>query len=220
MELLQTIVDFIIHIDRYLIWIIEQYGVWVYLILFLIIFVETGLVAMPFLPGDSLLFTAGTLCAVGSMNVFLLMALLFLAAVLGDNTNYAIGNYLGLKVFRKDSRIFNEKHLIRTRGFFDKYGGKTLIIARFVPFIRTYAPFVAGASSMDRKRFLGYNLVGGALWIISLLAVGYFFGNLPIVKENYSVVLLLISVISLSPLIIKFISNLFLKIKKHSIYLF
>jgi membrane-associated protein len=213
MELVQTIVDFIIHIDRYLIWIIEQYGIWVYLILFLIIFVETGLVVMPFLPGDSLLFTAGTLCAIGSMNIFVLMALLFMAAVLGDNTNYAIGNYLGLKVFRKDSKVFNERHLLRTREFFDKYGGKTLIIARFVPFIRTYAPFVAGASSMDKKRFMAYNLIGGALWIVSLLVVGYFFGNLPIVKENYGLVLLLISVISMAPLIIKFISNLLMKIK-------
>ncbi|WP_461532879.1 VTT domain-containing protein [Sinomicrobium sp.] len=211
MELLEIILDFIIHIDKYLIWIIDEYGIWIYLILFLIIFVETGLVVMPFLPGDSLLFTAGMLCATGSMNVVYLAILLFVAAVLGDNVNYRIGHYLGLKVFNKESRIFNEKHLIKTRAFFDKYGGSTLIIARFVPFIRTYAPFVAGASSMDKKRFMLYNLAGGALWIVSLLLLGYFFGNLPIVQENYSIVLLLICVISMAPLFIKFITNLFKK---------
>ena len=213
MELIETIIDVIIHIDQYLIGIIEEYGVWVYLILFVIIFVETGLVIMPFLPGDSLLFTSGMLCATGSMNVVYLMVLLFIAAVLGDNINYRIGNYLGLKVFRKDSRMFNEKHLIRTRAFFDKYGGKTLIIARFVPFIRTYAPFVAGASSMNKKRFMVYNLAGGALWIISLLLLGYFFGNLPMVKEHYSLVLILISILSMVPLFIKFITNFFFKTK-------
>ncbi len=203
MELLKQFIDLFLHLDKHLSEIIQQYGVWTYAILFLIIFIETGLVVMPFLPGDSLLFAAGAFAAKGDMNIGLLMLLLFLAAVIGDTLNYAIGNFLGPKVFSRDYRFIKRKHLERTHEFFEKHGGKTIIFARFIPIIRTFAPFVAGVGSMTYRKFITYNLVGGALWVALFLLAGYLFGNIPFVKENFSLVILGIILVSLLPPIVE-----------------
>lgn len=196
MELL----DFILHVDDHLLEFITNYGVWIYAILFLIIFVETGLVVMPFLPGDSLLFAAGALAAsTGAMDPWVLIPLLFIAAVLGDTLNYHIGRYIGPRVFELESRFINKKHLNATQQFFEKHGGKTIIFARFVPFARTFAPFVAGAGSMNYKFFLTYNIVGAALWISSFVILGYLFGNMPIVKDNFTHLIFGIIILSVLP---------------------
>ena len=208
MELL----DFILHVDDHLLEFITNYGIWIYAILFLIIFVETGLVVMPFLPGDSLLFAAGALAAsTGAMDPVVLVILLFTAAVLGDTLNYHIGKFVGPRVFEMESRFINRQHLIYTQKFFEKHGGKTIIFARFVPFARTFAPFVAGAGSMNYKFFLTYNLIGAFFWVGSFITLGYLFGNMPIVKDNFTYLIFGIIIISVLPGIIGFIRQ---KLKK------
>jgi membrane-associated protein len=205
-ELFKGLIDLILHIDIHLLNIIKDYGVWTYLILFLIIFAETGLVVTPFLPGDSLLFAAGAFAALGSLEVKWLFPLLSLAAVAGDTVNYWLGCILGPKVFHSDNvRFLNRKHLDRTHRFYEKYGGKTIIIARFIPIIRTFAPFVAGIGTMTYWRFIAYNVVGGVGWIAICIFAGYFFGNLPVVKNNFTLVIIAIVIISILPAIIEFI---------------
>ncbi len=208
MELLTEFIDIILHLDRHLIWLIQNYENWIYLILFLIIFCETGLVITPFLPGDSLLFVAGTVAASGVMDVQFLVILLMLAAFSGDNTNYWIGRYLGPKIFtRTDSRILNRKYLEKTNRFYEKHGGKTIIFARFLPIFRTYVPFVAGIGRMVYTRFMTYSALGSFFWINSFIFGGYFFGNVPIVKNNLSFFILGIVLISIIPGIVQFMRN-------------
>jgi membrane-associated protein len=210
MELL----DFILHVDEHLLEFITNYGVWIYAILFLIIFVETGFVVMPFLPGDSLLFAAGALAAsTGAMDPWVLIPLLFVAAVLGDTLNYHIGKYIGPRVFEHESRFINKKHLVATQAFFQKHGGKTVIFARFIPFARTFAPFVAGAGSMNYKFFLTYNVIGAFFWITSFIILGYLFGNMPIVKDNFTHLIFGIIILSVLPGVIGFIKQKFFKSK-------
>ena len=200
MELLTHLIDFIIHIDHHLNAIVQEYGVWTYLILFLIVFCETGLVFTPFLPGDSLLFVVGAIAAIGSLSLPGIIILLCIAAILGDTVNYWIGNLLAPKIFRHEKiPLLNPEYLKRTEKFFEKYGGKTIIIARFVPIIRTFAPFLAGVGKMSYFKFLAYNIIGGILWVLSFTLAGYFFGNLPIVKKNFTLVIFFIIFISLIP---------------------
>ena len=185
MEILTFLIDFIVHIDKYLESFVTSYGMWVYALLFLIIFVETGVVVMPFLPGDSLLFVVGAMCGVGLMSYPLAVALLFVAAVLGDQCNYSLGRYFGPRVFQwEDSRYFNKKAFNQAHAFYERYGGITIVAARFMPFLRTFAPFVAGVSQMTRSKFTLYNIGGGALWVGGIVTAGYFFGNVPFVKAN------------------------------------
>jgi membrane-associated protein len=200
MEWLTQVAGLILHLDRHLLDFATNYGAWVYALLFVIIFCETGLVVTPFLPGDSLLFVAGTVAATGALNVHLLVVLLIVAAVLGDSVNYGIGRWLGPRVFRMpQSWFFNPKHLERANAFYERHGGKTIIIARFVPIVRTYAPFVAGVGSMDYRRFFGFNIVGGIVWVVLLAYGGYLFGNIPWVKQNISLVVIGIIVLSILP---------------------
>lgn len=204
MELLKDFIDLFLHLDQHLNELISQYGTWTYAILWLIVFCETGLVVTPFLPGDSLLFVAGTVAAAGGMNIHLLAVLLIVAAILGDSLNYALGRWLGPRVFRSErSWLFRKDYLDRTNRFFDKHGGKTIIIARFLPIVRTYAPFVAGIGRMEYGRFLFFNVIGAAIWVVSLAYAGYFFGNLPIVKQNLSLVIVLIILLSITPGIVE-----------------
>ncbi len=204
-ELIQYGVDIIIHLDKHLGIIIQQYGFWTHLLLFLIIFCETGLVVTPILPGDSLLFAAGTFAALGSLDLAWLAVSLSIAAVLGDTVNYWIGCLAGPKVFSSGtSRLLNRQYLDRTHQFYEKYGGKTIIIARFVPIVRTFAPFVAGIGSMTYFRFLTYNVVGGIAWILAFVLGGYFFGNIPIVRQNFSLVILAIIIVSILPGVIEY----------------
>ena len=205
------LIDFILHVDAHLLEFITEYGTWIYAILFLIIFVETGLVVMPFLPGDSLLFAAGALSAPNdaAMSPWILIPLLFVAAVLGDTLNYHIGKYIGPRVFEIESRFINKKHLIATQQFFDKHGAKTIIFARFIPFARTFAPFIAGAGSMNYKYFLSFNVIGGLLWITSFVTLGYLFGNLPVVKDNFTHLIFGIIILSVLPGVIGFIKSKF-----------
>ncbi|KAB0583738.1 DedA family protein [Ideonella dechloratans] len=185
MDLLPTLIDFILHVDRYLAEFVAQYGPWVYALLFLIVFVETGLVVMPLLPGDSLLFVVGALAGAGLMNLPLSLAVLLLAAVLGDQLNYSIGRRLGPRVFQwENSRFFNKAAFAQAHAFYERYGGITIVLARFMPFIRTFAPFVAGVAAMSRTRFTAYNLAGGTLWVVGVLMAGYWFGNIGWVKGN------------------------------------
>lgn len=208
------LLDFILHVDEHLFEFITNYGVWIYAILFLIIFVETGLVVMPFLPGDSLLFAAGALAAsTGAMNPWVLIILLFIAAVLGDALNYHIGKYIGPRVFEIESRFINKQHLIKTNHFFEKHGGKTIIFARFIPFARTFAPFVAGASSMNYKFFFTYNIIGAICWVGSFITLGYLFGNMPIVKDNFTHLIFGIIILSVLPGIIGYIRHKFFQKK-------
>ncbi|MCZ8235855.1 MAG: DedA family protein [Inhella sp.] len=187
MELALWLIDFILHVDKHIAAFVGTYGVWVYALLFAIVFVETGLVVMPFLPGDSLLFVVGALCGAGLMNLPLAMGVLIAAAILGDQTNYTIGRYFGPKVFQwEDSRFFNKRAFNTAHEFYEKHGGVTIIIARFMPFIRTFAPFVAGVAEMNRSKFTLYNVAGALIWVISLTVLGYLFGNLPFVKEHLS----------------------------------
>lgn len=185
MDLIATLIDFILHVDQYLAQFVAQYGVWVYALLFLIVFVETGLVVMPFLPGDSLLFVVGALAGADLMHLPLAMGVLLAAAVLGDQLNYSIGRRLGPRVFQwENSRFFNKAAFEQAHGFYDRYGGLTIVLARFMPFIRTFAPFVAGVAAMSRVRFTAYNLAGGALWVVGVMLAGYWFGNIAWVKAN------------------------------------
>jgi membrane-associated protein len=204
-DLLTGLLDLVLHLDRHLLELARDYGPWVYGILFLIVFLETGVVVTPFLPGDSLLFVAGTLAASGKLDVHWLAGLLVVAAILGDSLNYAIGRYLGPRVFRfEDSRFFRKAYIERTHGFFERHGGKTIVIARFIPIIRTYAPFVAGIGGMPYRRFLAFNVGGALLWVGLLTYAGYFFGNLPVVRENLTAVILGIVFVSLLPGIVEF----------------
>src|SRR5512134_3675530 len=209
MDLVYWFVDFFLHLDKHLAEVIQAYGAWTYGLLFTIVFLETGLVVTPLLPGDSLLFAAGSFAALGALDVGLLFVLLTVAAVLGDTVNYAIGHYLGPKVFHyPKSRFFNPDHLRKTHDFYEKYGGKTIIIARFVPIVRTFAPFVAGIGAMTYLRFLAYNVIGGLLWVAICLFSGYFFGNLPFVRSNFSVVILVIILISVLPAVVEYLRHL------------
>jgi membrane-associated protein len=201
MDLLWLLVDVVLHLDRHLSEIIQQYGVWTYLILFLIVFCETGLVVTPFLPGDSLLFAVGTFAALGALDLGLVIALLSAAAILGDSVNYAIGAKVGPRVFRREGvRFLNRKHLDRTHEFYERYGAKTIVIARFVPIVRTFAPFVAGIGRMRYGHFLFYNAAGG---LLSLVLGGYLFGNIPVVRRNFSLVIFAIIVLSILPGVIE-----------------
>ncbi|MBK7601578.1 MAG: DedA family protein [Acidobacteria bacterium] len=200
MELIKYLIDFVLHLDKHLVELVQHYGVWTYALLFLIIFCETGLVVTPFLPGDSLLFAIGALAAKGALNIYWVMILLSLAGILGDTVNYWIGQSVGPKVFvSSSSRWLNRSHLERTHEFYEKYGGKTIIIARFIPIIRTFAPFVAGIGRMSYAKFLAYNVVGGILWICLFSLAGYWFGNIPVVKNNFTLVIFAIIIISVLP---------------------
>lgn len=200
MDFIKHLIDIALHLDKYLSTIIQQYGLWTYGILFFVIFFETGFVVVPFLPGDSLLFAAGTFAALGALKLGWLLALLTAAAIIGDTVNYWVGHYVGPKVFHQEkARFFKKEHLQRTHAFFEKYGGKTIIIARFVPIVRSFAPFVAGIGSMSYGKFISYNIIGGAAWVVLLTGAGYFFGNIPIVKQNFSLVIIAIIIISTIP---------------------
>lgn len=202
--MLASLIDFILHIDQHLIELTQTYGLWIYAILFLIVFCETGLVVTPFLPGDSLLFAAGAVAALGGMNVHIAAALLLAAAVIGDAVNFAIGKYFGEKLFAKpDSRVFKREYLDKTHAFYEKYGGKTIILARFVPIVRTFAPFVAGMGNMHYGRFIRYNIIGALMWVGLLTYAGYFFGELPVVKNNFGLVVIGIIVVSVLPMAVE-----------------
>ncbi len=202
MELLKTTIDFFLHLDRHLSEIITQHGTWTYAILAAIVFAETGLVVTPLLPGDSLLFAAGTFAALGSLDPVVLNVLLFAAVIAGDNLNYWIGRYIGPRAFTSTSRLFRRKYLERTQAFFARHGGKTIIMARFVPIVRTFTPFVAGIGAMKYPRFLVYSLAGGAIWVTGFVWAGYFFGNLPVVRENFGLVVIGIIALSVVPVIV------------------
>ncbi len=222
MEFLQTVLDFFLNLDKHLYTMILDYGLWIYLILFLIIFVETGLVVMPFLPGDSLLFAAGTFCAgvigatgeTASLNLWLILALLTIAAILGDTLNYYLGKNVGLRMLSfklGDKQLVNPKYIEQTQAFYSKNGPKTIIIARFVPIVRTFAPFVAGIGSMNYSTFIKYNVIGAFVWVWSLTLMGYFFGNLPVVQENFETVIFAIIGISLLPMVWEYVNAKFFK---------
>ena len=203
MELIWSLIDFILHIDRHLSGIIQNYGTWTYLILFLIIFCETGLVVTPLLPGDSLLFAAGAFAAQGVLDPLLLMVLLSVAAIAGDTVNYWIGYHTGPRIFRKENvRFLNREYLERTHRFYERHGGKAIVLARFAPILRTFAPFVAGIGRMTYGRFVVYNVIGGVLWIGVFLFGGYFFSNLPVVEQNFTLVVVAIILISLMPSVV------------------
>ncbi len=205
MDLIKYLIDLVLHLDVHLQSIILQYGTLTYVILFLVIFGETGLVVTPFLPGDSLLFAAGTFAAKGSFSLHILIILLIIAAVLGDTVNYWIGHYIGPRIFEKENvRFFKKEYLQRTHKFYEKYGGKTIIIARFIPIVRTFAPFVAGIGSMNYSKFIVYNVIGGAAWVLLFTVTGYYFGNIPVVKDNFSLVIMVIIFISVLPGIIEY----------------
>src|SRR3989344_2785756 len=202
MNIISSFIDFILHLDKYLSTIIQNYGTLTYLFLFLIIFLETGLVVTPFLPGDSLLFAAGTFAALGSLDVFVLFFTLSIAAIIGDTINYSIGKFLGSKAFEKYPRVFKKEYLDKTHKFYEKYGSKTIVLARFVPIVRTFAPFIAGIGKMSYLKFLAYNVVGGILWVGLFTFGGYYFGNIPLVKNNFSAVIIIIIIVSFMPMLI------------------
>lgn len=203
MDWVKQFVDLFLHLDTHLGQVISQYGTWTYLILFLIVFCETGLVVTPILPGDSLLFAAGTFAALGDLDVRMMILLLIAAAILGDTVNYWIGAAIGPRAFQGNLRFLKKEHLDRTHAFYEKHGGKTIILARFVPIIRTFAPFVAGVGAMSYGRFLTYNVVGAILWVALLVLAGYFFGNIPVVRENFTIVILAIVAISVMPIAVE-----------------
>jgi membrane-associated protein len=205
MEALQTLLGFVLHFDEHLTRFVDNYGTLTYLILFVIIFAETGLVVTPFLPGDSLLFAAGAIAAIGSLNIWLLIILLIIAAILGDTVNYWIGDFIGPRAFSGKVPFLQQRHLQRTQEFYDKYGGKTIILARFVPIVRTFAPFVAGVGTMNYSRFLTYNVVGGVVWVLIFTLLGYFFGTLPIVQANFELVVVAIVLLSVLPAVWEFV---------------
>lgn len=206
--LAMQLIDFILHVDVHLAELFREYGLWIYAILFLIIFCETGLVVTPFLPGDSLLFAAGALTVGTGIEAHSLAALLIVAAVLGDALNYFIGKYFGAHLFKNpDSRWFKRQHLDKTHAFYEKHGGKTIIIARFVPIVRTFAPFVAGMGTMSYRRFFAYNVIGGMAWVLSFVYAGHFFGNLPLVRKNFTLLIFAIIGVSLLPIVIEFLRH-------------
>lgn len=200
MEWLTTFSDLFLHLDKHLDAVLAQYGTWVYLLLFVIVFCETGLVVTPFLPGDSLLFAAGALAARGGIDVWILLVLLIAAAIIGDTVNYWLGAWIGPRAFSGEIRLLKKEYLDRTHRFYERHGGKTIILARFIPIIRTFAPFVAGIGAMNYPRFITYNVVGGIGWVASFLLVGYYFGNLSFVKEHFSLIILAIIIISVLPI--------------------
>lgn len=205
---MQWIIDHFLHLDKYLNEIIQNYGVWTYLLLFIVIFCETGLVVTPFLPGDSLIFAAGAFAAAGSLNVFVVLAVVIAAAILGDTVNYWIGHFLGERVFHKENaRVLKREYLDRTHEFYEKHGGSTIILARFVPIVRTVAPFVAGVGAMTYRNFLLYNVVGAVIWVTLFTLLGYFFNNIPFVKNNFSIVIIAIILISVLPFLITYLRN-------------
>ena len=212
MEILSTFIGFFTHLDDNLTMLFNFFGIWMYVILFLIIFAETGLIIFPFLPGDSLLFTIGAFAAIGHLDVTTILILLFVAAVLGDSVNYWIGRYFGKKIVDNPRIPINQEHLDETEAFYKKNGGKTIILARFIPFIRTFAPFVAGASHMNYRNFMIFNIVGGFAWVFSLVLAGYYFGNIQGIKENMEIGIILVILISLLPVFFEFIK---VKVKKH-----
>ena len=202
------LVDFILHIGEHLQELVNNYGNWIYAILFAIVFCETGLVVLPFLPGDSMLFAAGTIAAVGDMNIFVLMGLLIVAAILGDFVNFEIGKHFGQKLFSNpNSKIFKQSYLQKTHDYYERYGGRTIIIARFIPIVRTFAPFVGGMGNMNYAQFARYNIVGAVLWVVSFTTLGYFFGQLPFVKEHFSWIMIAIIVFSVVPMIVEIIRH-------------
>lgn len=207
MELINQLIDIFLHLDEYLGTVIQNYGTWTYALLFLVIFMETGLVVTPFLPGDSLLFAAGTFAGFGDLNVWVLFALLVAAAIIGDTVNYWIGHYVGPRAFSGNIRFLKKEYLDRTHDFYERHGGKTIILARFVPIVRTFAPFVAGIGAMSYGRFLAYNVIGGFLWVSIFVFLGYFFGNLPFVQNNFSLVVIAIILISVLPMVYEFIKE-------------
>ena len=208
MEVVSALFQGFVHLDQHLLSVAQDYGVWVYLLLFLIVFCETGLVVTPFLPGDSLLFVAGTVSGAGAMNVHVLALVLTLAAVVGDSLNYAIGRWIGPRVFRRvDSWFFKRAYLERTHRFFERFGGRTIVIARFVPIVRTYAPFVAGVGQMDYRRFAAFNVSGAILWVGLIIYAGYLFGNVSVIKNNLSVVILGIILLSMSPGLVELVRH-------------
>ncbi|WP_313190968.1 DedA family protein [Sphingobacterium sp.] len=216
MDLIYSLIDFILHIDDHLVEIVNNYQTWTYLILFLIIFAETGLVVTPFLPGDSLLFATGAIIAKPEtdLNVFLMWGLLMVAGILGDMVNYHIGKYIGPKAFSGKYKFLKKEYLEKTEKFYEKYGGKTIIYARFVPIVRTFAPFVAGVGSMSYGKFASYNVIGAILWVTSFLFIGYFFGGLPIIKDNFTLVVFAIIILSILPPIIEVIKEKYGKKKE------
>ncbi|MBS0265774.1 MAG: DedA family protein [Planctomycetes bacterium] len=207
MDFVKQLIDMILHVDRELVWLKDNYGSWMYALMFLIVFCETGLVVTPFLPGDSLLFALGALAALpDGLSLSTLLVLLIIAAILGDSVNYWIGSLLGPRIFRGEKiRFLNPKHLEKTHAFYEKYGGKTIILARFVPIVRTFAPFVAGMGRMTYRKFMLYNVIGGVVWVAAFLALGYGFGNAPWVKGHFSKVILGIIVVSILPMVIEFV---------------
>jgi membrane-associated protein len=206
MDFIHTVIDYLLHFEVHLDYVISNYHSWTYLFLFLIIFVETGLIIMPFLPGDSLLFAVGAFAARGSLDFWSISLVMLCAAILGDTVNYSIGKFIGPKIFdRENHKLFNIQHLEAAHKFYAKYGAKTIILARFIPIVRTFAPFVAGIGEMSYQKFMSYNVIGAGLWIFSFVPLGYFFGNLPIVQNNFKLVMLAIIFISVLPGIISYI---------------
>ncbi|MGA1979787.1 MAG: DedA family protein [Sedimentisphaerales bacterium] len=206
MEIITNLIDFVLHLDKHLSYIVESFGLWCYLIFFLIIFAETGLVVTPFLPGDSMLFALGTFAAVGSLKVGWVFIILCAAAVLGDSANYAVGKYFGQIILKHEGSWFLKKeHIERTHKFYEKYGAKTIVIARFVPIVRTFAPFIAGVGKMTYLKFFSYNVIGGVLWVTLFVFGGFFFGNIPVIKRNFTFVIFAIIIISILPAVIEVI---------------
>jgi len=201
------IIDLILHVDKYLGQIINHYGFWTYLILFVVVFCETGLVVTPFLPGDSLLFAAGSFAAIGVLNPFMLFVSISIAAILGDTVNYWMGHYVGPRVFKEKVRFLKREYLERTHSFYEKHGGKTIILARFIPIIRTFAPFVAGIGAMTYGKFISYNVIGGIVWVALFVYSGYFFGTLLVVKNNFSLVIIVIIILSIVPIVIELLKK-------------
>ncbi len=204
MEVIKFLIDFVLHMDQYLKVIITDYGTWTYGILFIVIFLETGFVVTPFLPGDSLLFAAGTFAALGALNPYYLFLLLSVAAVIGDTVNYSIGAYIGPRAFSGEIKFLKQEHLDKTQEFYEKHGGKAIILARFIPIIRTFAPFVAGIGTMKYRNFVIFNVVGGISWVAIFISLGYFFGNIPFVQKNFELVIFAIIFISFIPPVLEF----------------
>ncbi len=215
MNTFSYLIDIFLHLDKYLGMVINNYGFETYLILFIIIFLETGLVVTPFLPGDSLIFTAAALSVEGALNIYLLLGILMVAAILGDTVNYEIGRIFGSKLIKiGGGKLIKQEHLDKTNAFYEKYGGKTIIFARFIPIVRTLAPFVAGIGKMNYRTFISFNAVGGVLWVLGVSALGYFFGNISIVKENFELVVIAIVILSIMPAVIEFIKSKRNKVKE------
>lgn len=216
MEFILKLIEIFLHLDKYLGQVIRDYGTWTYLLIFVIIFIETGLVVTPFLPGDSLLFAAGAFAALGDLNIAFLFLLLSLAAILGDTANYWIGHFIGPRAFSGNVRFLKKEYMDRTHAFYEKYGGKTIILARFIPIIRTFAPFVAGVGAMTYGKFIAYNVIGGIAWVALFTFGGYFFGNLPTVQKNFTFVILAIILISVMPAVYEFVKGRLEKKKQAS----